>query len=95
MKLFQTLIEKAAKGLLVVEEIDDLTAQMRMAICTGCERFNSERTTCDECGCFLNIKTKSRTNRRLSDGKIEITHCPLGKWFDHEVVEFYKKQTDA
>lgn len=39
----------------------------RMNICQGCEHFNAGR--CNQCGCFLNIKTSWASEK-----------CPLDKW---------------
>ena len=41
----------------------------RYSICKSCERFNKERTTCMECGCYMKNKT-------LVPG----AKCPLKKW---------------
>ena len=41
----------------------------RLDICKSCDKFNSQNTTCNECGCFLNIKTSWASEK-----------CPLDKW---------------
>ena len=42
-------------------------AAYRMEICQNCEKFN--QNMCDECGCYLPIKTSWKEQE-----------CPLGKW---------------
>ena len=43
--------------------------QERLAICQGCEFFNSITAGCKKCGCFMKLKTK-----------LENATCPVGKW---------------
>ena len=45
----------------------------RIAICNGCERYDTPTKRCMECGCFLSLKAKLTTEE-----------CPLGKW--NEVI---------
>ena len=49
--------------------------QRRLSICDGCEKKNGN--TCDECQCFLDMKTK-----------FAIQQCPLEKWsLDEKAIE--------
>jgi hypothetical protein len=43
--------------------------EQRNFICSDCEKYNPQKDSCSECGCFLSIKTI------WSEQK-----CPLGKW---------------
>ena len=45
----------------------------RMEICKGCDRFDSDKQTCDLCGCFLPVKTA------MSNMK-----CPQDLWFEYK-----------
>ena len=47
---------------------DKDVAHYRMAICTGCDKFNEKRR-CELCGCFMDIKTKIGSSK-----------CPQEKW---------------
>lgn len=49
--------------------VSDPIKQERMAICRACPFFNSSNTTCNKCGCFLEIKTGWASEK-----------CPEGKW---------------
>lgn len=44
----------------------------RMEICTGCDRYDSKKQTCELCGCFMPIKT-SMANMR----------CPQDLWVEY------------
>lgn len=41
----------------------------RMKICVDCDRYNSTTTQCNECGCFMLVKTTFANSV-----------CPLKKW---------------
>lgn len=47
---------------------DDLV-QKRLEVCNLCASFNCGSTSCKECGCYMNIKTKYTA-----------MVCPLRKW---------------
>ncbi len=51
------------------QHVDENTKIQRLEICKTCEKLNSITYQCNECGCFLPIKTSWATER-----------CPLGKW---------------
>ena len=63
-------INHVSNGLKHVKE--DIKEQ-RLSICKSCDKFNAENTTCNECGCFLQIKSYWASEK-----------CPLDKW-GHEV----------
>lgn len=44
-------------------------AKRRMDICKECPFFNSKNSTCNNCGCYLPMKTKWKSE-----------HCPIEKW---------------
>lgn len=89
-----TEIEKAlAAKLLTVEKHNnkELT-ESRLATCGGCPNFDPEKKKCKVCGCFMEVKSellKHRNPKAL--GRIELTHCPDGKWADKETANFYRK----
>lgn len=41
----------------------------KLKICIVCERYDKESERCNECGCYMPLKTT-----------IPFTTCPLGKW---------------
>lgn len=52
--------------------VSDLVKKERLDICQKCDKYsneNPENPTCNECGCFLNIKTAWASES-----------CPLKKW---------------
>lgn len=50
-------------------KVSDPIKEERMAICRACPFFNSSNTTCNKCGCFLEVKTGWASEK-----------CPEGKW---------------
>ena len=64
--LTNSTINHAVNGFINVNE---KVKQERLDICRSCDKFNSQNTTCNECGCFLNIKTSWASEK-----------CPLDKW---------------
>ena len=89
-----TEIQKAlATELLAVEKhnSEELT-QTRLAICGGCPNFDSEKKKCKACGCFMEVKATLLKHRNpKAFGRIELTHCPEGKWSDKETANAYRK----
>lgn len=83
---------------MVVEEHNDRSVELaRLKVCKGfndvpaCPRYNKGFDQCMECKCIIAAKAKSLTNRNPKKwGRIELTHCPLGKWNDEEIMEYYK-----
>ena len=106
----KSLIRKAksiaAKGLLVIENVDDCTANWRFSICTGthpeskgpCPYFQPDKNhpetqgKCLGCGCLLPEKCGSKTNRTAQRPNGEVTHCVIGRWGDLELTNFYREQ---
>lgn len=86
------IIKTAAKLTLSVEKhnIPELT-EFRINTCNRCDRFESEDKTCGVCGCFMDVKTELFSNiNPITLGRIEITHCPLGKWMDKHIANAYR-----
>lgn len=44
-----------------------------MNICERCDHYNQITTQCEECGCFMKVKTL-----------IQSAECPIGKWGKYE-----------
>lgn len=44
-------------------------AKQRLEICSTCDKFNKDDTRCNECGCFMLVKTI-----------LPFSDCPLNKW---------------
>lgn len=82
---------RVAAGVAIVrEKVEQSVADERMSVCMGCEHRDEAKNKCNQCGCFLDLKTQSGTNWRPSKNRIEITHCPLGKWGDIETANEYR-----
>lgn len=82
--ILDKILKVSAKTLLSIEEHgnNDLT-KTRMSICNSCDRFDPEHQQCGVCGCYMDVKTTLLTHRNpKAFGRIEITHCPIGKWGD-------------
>lgn len=102
-KLIRQAKSIAVKGLIIVEEVDEETANWRFNICLTsengkpCRNFdpdpsNAEIGKCLGCGCLLPEKTYSKTNRTLEHPNGEVTHCPLGRWDDLILTNYYRVQ---
>jgi len=87
MNWYEELRNKAINGLLGVQEVDDLTKETRLSICKTCANYDPGAAKCLICGCFLEVKAGLKIHRNPKNGmKLEITHCPEGKWFDKEIA---------
>lgn len=53
----------------LIKPVSNETQQNRISICNECVEFNKTTHICDQCGCFMPIKTK-----------LENQKCPLGNW---------------
>lgn len=62
----KSLMEYALSGF---KRASEDTLQRRVDICKSCEFFDSEKTRCLKCGCYLNIKAGWQEAK-----------CPLNKW---------------
>ena len=88
------LIEKTADKVFVKEHVSDELGEWRMGICLACPNFQKKLKRCGVCGCFLEAKTKSKTNRSPKRPQGEETHCPLGMWNDKEIANYYRSIDD-
>lgn len=52
-----------------VDEAEPELANKRFDICKECPLFNAELGICEDCGCFMENKTKQKG-----------AECPLHKW---------------
>jgi hypothetical protein len=68
--------------------VTEQEAQQRLDICNRCEDLLSDRS-CKHCTCYVDIKAEMKTNINPRTLKYEITHCPIGKWNDDEVKEYF------
>jgi len=90
-KVFWWLKSFLAKHIIVIEHASDGLEKKRLEVCLNCE-FKREREgmkICGVCGCFLELKAASLININHRKRRIEITHCPLGKWNDRWIANEY------
>jgi hypothetical protein len=62
----KALVEHAEEGL---RKSSPAEVERRLMICKGCPFFDAVNVYCNECGCWLNIKTSWAEK-----------HCPIDKW---------------
>jgi len=84
------LLKLAAKRL-PIEYVDEKTRAVRYGICKGCEKYDPEKDKCQVCGCFMEIKSGAKIHFNPAELRTEVTHCPLGKWFDKDLANEYRK----
>lgn len=81
----QWVTKQIAYNLVRKEKETDLSIiSMREKACSTCP-YN-KNNVCKLCNCLLEVKQKSRTNWNMKTMKIEITHCPNGRWGDSELI---------
>lgn len=82
--------KKAAELIMVVDKLDSTvdaeTINNRKLACSSCDKRVKDK--CSMCGCYIDIKVTTKVNRTIT-GKKEITHCPLGKWNDKDLINIY------
>ena len=77
-------------SVLVEEDLNDPVIEaMRWSRCKGCP-FNSGGICLGCGGCALAVKVPAKTNLNIYTGRIEVTHCPEGKWDDENLMVYYK-----
>jgi hypothetical protein len=91
MALLPEILKLAAAKILVEEEIEQEIADWRMGICFACPVLDKKEIRCKACKCFMEVKTKAKTNFNPKKLRYEITHCPMGKWSDLELANEYRK----
>jgi len=111
VRIRKAIKKKLAKGFLVVEmlEEDSPLIPFRLKKCMGneaegippCMFYDFLRDECKSCGCIIEDKVKTKTQRDrglgsftslLSGGEITQTHCPEGRWNDKTEANFYRKK---
>ena len=80
-----------AQKVIVRENVDFETAEKRFSVCFDCPARDEKQNVCGECGCFLELKCGAKVNFNAKRMRIEITHCPLGKWNDKATANFYRE----
>lgn len=91
MSWFEEAKKIAAAKVLVMEHVDQATAEMRMNVCLTCDKMDREHVKCSICGCYLEGKTWSKISRSKNRPLGELTHCPLGKWNDMDIANHYRQ----
>lgn len=69
---------------------DQKVVKDRYEICKGCDKHDAESDECAICTCFMEEKTKLLKHHDPKLETVIVTHCPLGKWGDKEIANFYK-----
>ena len=92
MSWFDEVKKIAAEKMLVLEQADAATADMRWKTCWGCDQMEHSNKTCRICGCYIEMKIWSKSSRSLARPTGEITHCPLGKWEDKDLANHYRAE---
>jgi len=69
--LAQAAFDETLARLSGTPQISETDINKRLSICSACERFRPSDQRCSICGCFLDFKTRLRSQ-----------DCPLGKWRD-------------
>jgi ribosomal protein L32 len=90
MSWFDEVKKLAAAKILVMEQTDPQTAEMRWKTCWQCDQMEHTHKTCLQCGCYIEAKIWSKISRSPSRPMGEITYCPLGKWNDKELTNHYR-----
>ncbi|MCB0581403.1 MAG: hypothetical protein KDD10_19090 [Phaeodactylibacter sp.] len=92
-RAFKKAIKAGAKAALSVEEHgNDSITKQRMETCDSCPNFQADSQQCGVCGCFMDVKTTLLRNRNpYAGGRVEITHCPEGRWGDLEIANHYRE----
>lgn len=80
----------AAAKVLVLEQVDAATADMRWKTCWNCDQMDHSNKTCRTCGCYIEVKIWSKNSRSPARPMGELTHCPLGKWEDKDIANHYR-----
>lgn len=96
-KLFKKVFVKMAEVILIAEELPEeirhKTKRFREKVCNNNSGicYDKNKDKCKECGCIISAKSKMLKNYNIKKNmRVEITHCPLGKWNDEEIAEHYK-----
>lgn len=66
--LAQVTAKKVAESV-GFEAADDTIVEQRIQICNSCDRLFKPTRNCKLCGCFIDLKVKSK-----------LSSCPINKW---------------
>ena len=91
MDWINEVLKFGASQLFTVEDVEGNEKGIRLAICGGCENFDSKKGQCTICSCFMEVKAGTKIHRNISKLRFEVTHCPQGKWMDMEIANQYRK----
>ena len=91
MALIDELLKIAADKVISTEKIDPFVAGHRMLTCEACDKMDKKEVRCKICKCYLEVKTKTKTNLNPKKLRYEVTHCPLGRWDDLETANRYRE----
>lgn len=89
MNIVFEALKVAARGL-VLDEVPADVQEIRYQTCLSCDKRKPETDQCGICNCFLQLKSGAKTNLNPLKGRTEITHCPIGKWGDIEIANYYR-----
>lgn len=94
LELFDRVFKKGAEIMLLHEPLNDTNeSDRRLNICKSCDQYNAKRDKCTECSCYMSVKTPMLKHKNPAKlGRIEITHCPLGKWGDSIIADYYRNK---
>lgn len=71
----QAIIKEVLDVLPGTTFVDESVKEMRLKVCEGCEIMDKDTRKCNDCGCFIDEKT-----RVLSLPFLEAEKCPQKKW---------------
>ena len=91
-ELFNKVQKKGADWLFLDERLEDQELiEERRQTCYACPNYDAKNDKCKLCTCFVEIKTTMLKNKNIQKGmRVEITHCPDGRWNDADIAEYYK-----
>lgn len=73
----KSLVSHASTGF---ANVSDPIEKERLRVCLDCEKYNTEKQSCNECGCYMPAKVKWLSSQ-----------CPLKKWPQHDISSIPKR----
>jgi hypothetical protein len=71
---------------------DKELSHARFSQCLSCPFMNEEqRYRCELCRCHMHKKVDSETHFNPFKARKEKTHCPVGRWGDKEIANYYRR----
>lgn len=92
--MIDNILDKAAMVMVVEKmdlELDKETIILRKGVCFDCPNNSKQGVglgRCEVCKCRLNAKVLSFKSLNKK-GKVEVTHCPEGRWGDEFYMNYY------